>query len=274
MIATPSVPRAYPLEVYRLQAALRHRRRSLAASVTADVDGGGKSRIPRSRLPQALREELDAVAAAMFGRNHMPMPDHTEETPMHLQLVAPDPDANTGLDVATLCADTSDDGPTAAAAQPRSRAEWRAMVEARCAERGIKIADALREMGFSGNFFSPSQMNNSIRPRLQRTIQQWLDRDTPDDTPSAVNVPPPDGADEPDPPPTPVTTHMTMHNFELRLDRTFPARPGRRYPAITAEPTSMPIDEFLIWLRQIRDLMPGATVTWHTSLSISQEQSQ
>lgn len=194
---------------------------------------------------------------------------------MHLHLIASDTDANTGLDVATLCADAPDKEPTPTASpQPRSRAEWRKLVEAKCAERNILLKDACREMDISSTFFSPSQMTNSLRPRLQRTIQEWLARDTPADIPASVTVPPPVVADEPEPAPATVTTHMTMHNFEMRLARTSLAHPGRRYPAITAEPTSMPIEEFLIWLRQIRDLMPGATVTWATSLSISQEQPQ
>lgn len=281
MIATSSLPRTYPIEVYRLQAGLRHRRRERAASVTADSDGGGKSRIPRSRLSHALREELDTVAATMFGRDPMPIPNSDDlqvakhqETPMYLQLVAPDPDANTGLDAATLCAEAPNDEPTPAATQPGSRTEWRALVEAKCAERGIRLADACREMGLSFNFFSPSQLSSNIRPRLQRTIQEWLDREAPAAEPippvRCSNIEALPGAEVP----APAALEYSYTGPVPDLPPSPKPAPRRPYPAISVAPASMPIEELITYLMRLEDVMPGATVMWATSLSISQEQSQ
>jgi len=227
--------------------ALRRRRRERAATPAT------KSPLPPAPFQALLRDELDVVAARMFAANPMPFPTD-KEISMHLQLVEPEtmPDA------------TPPAAPESAAAEwrPITRAEWRQLVEARCAERNITVAHACREMGILTNFFSPSNSALGIPNATATKLQVWLDGELPTIEPPArsqrqIKASPPTAA------PSTITYNIVASPA--------PARPARRYPAITVEPSAMPLDDLVEYLTRLRDLMPGATVTWATAMSVSTE---
>lgn len=177
---------------------------------------------------------------------------------MHLQLVNPEPDQTP--DVTPPAAPE----PEASAVQPLTRAEWRDIIAARCTERNITLNRACAEIGITGNYFSPSNIALGVPAAVAARLHDWLDGMLPADNAAPTRQPKPA-------PEAPVALKYEYTGPVPFVPDYVPPRPARRYPAITVEPSAMPLDDLVEYLARLRDLMPGATVTWPTAITVGME---